>query len=270
MSSEMLFFILRFIGFVAMSVIFFIAGRMAFHNIVWKDYLEEKDKLDRRRVTARVLCLIGTVFGLSSILELCINNPNEWLGMKISWYIFFSSFPTYLTFILEEDELTRSEREKIKLIPEVLTVPACFSAVAFIGFLIFGSIWFASQPTISVEREVLSSVELVTVKDSYRSEGKPTDNLLETTFAISDHGVYRYYYRSEDDDIEQGHVDACETSIYPIKEGEAPHLDCVASYEYKTHLRNKEPYKTKNNEKTWYELHVPKGSVVEAYEFDLN
>ena len=88
MSSEMLFFILRFIGFVAMSVIFFIAGRMAFHNIVWKDYLEEKDKLDRRRVTARVLCLIGTVFGLSSILELCINNPNEWLGMKISWYIF--------------------------------------------------------------------------------------------------------------------------------------------------------------------------------------
>ena len=121
-------------------------------------------------------------------------------------------------------------------------------------------IWFTwLEKKVAPGTEYTNSVELVAVKDSYQSEGKPTDNLLETTFAISDHGVYRYYYRSEDDDIEQGHVDACETSIYPIKEGEAPHLDCVASYEYKTHLRNKEPYKTKNNEKNLVRTTCTKG-----------
>lgn len=272
MSSDMLFFIFRFIGFVAISVIFFIAGRMTLHNISWRNYLEENDKLDGRRVITRVLFIIGIIGESFLIWELCINNPNEWLGMKISWYVFFGSFPTCLTFILEEDELTlaRSEREKIKLIPEVLAVPACLSVVAFIGFLVFGGIWCASQPTIPVEREVLSSVELIAAKDSYQSESKLTDNLLGTTFAISDHGVYRYYYRSENGGIKQNCVDASETTIYPVKEGEAPHLDCITSYEYKTHLRNNETYKSKNNEKTWYELYVPKGSVVEAYEFDLN
>ena len=270
MSSDMLFFIFRFIGFIVVSVTFFIAGRMAFHNIIRKSYFEKINKLGKRRAITGALFIIGIIGESFLIWELCINNPNEWLGMKISWYVFFGSFPTCLTFILEEDELTRSEREKIKLIPEVLAVPACFSAVAFIGFFVFGGIWCASQPTIPVEREVLSSVELIAAKDSYQSESKLTDNLLGTTFAISDHGVYRYYYQSENGGVKQDFVGADETTIYPTKENEAPHLDCITSYEYKTHFRNNKAYKTKNDEKTWYELYVPKGSVVEAYEFDLN
>ena len=270
MSSDMLFFIFRFIGFVAISVIFFIAGRMAFYNVAWKNYLEENDKLDEKRVITRVLFIIGIIGESFLIWELCINNPNEWLGMKISWYVFFSLFPTYWAFKLEEDELTYREREKVKPIPEILAILTCLSAVAVIGFLIFGGICCASQPAIPVEREVLSSVELVAAKDSYQSEGKLADNLLGTTFAISDHGVYRYSCRGENGGIKQDFVDAAETTIYPVKGGEAPHLDCITSYEYKTHLRNNETYKAKNDEKTWYELYVPKGSVVEAYEFDLN
>ena len=93
MSSDMLFFIFRFIGFVAISVIFFIAGRMTFYNVAWKNYLEENDKLDKKRVIARVLFIIGIIGESFLIWELCINNPNEWLGMKISWYVFLVYSP---------------------------------------------------------------------------------------------------------------------------------------------------------------------------------
>ena len=61
MSSDMLFFIFRFIGFVAISVIFFIAGRMAFHNIVWKNYFKKINKLGKRQVITRVLFIIGII-----------------------------------------------------------------------------------------------------------------------------------------------------------------------------------------------------------------
>lgn len=273
MSSDMLFFIFRFIGFVAISVIFFIAGRMAIYNFIWKEYFEENNelsKLDRRRITARVLFFIGIAVGLSLIWELCVNNPNEWLGMKISWYVFIWLLLTYFAFTPEEAKLVREDREKINPITKVLSILTCISAVATLWLLIFGGIFCASQPATPVEREVLSSVELIAAKDSYQSESKLTDNLPGTTFAISDHGVYRYYCRGENGGIKQDFVDAVETTIYPTKENEAPHLDCITSYEYKTHFRNNKAYKTKNDEKIWYELYVPKGSVVEAYEFDLN
>lgn len=275
MSSDMLFFIFRFIGFIVVSVIFFIAGRMAFHNIIWKSYFEKINKLGKRRAITGALFIIGIIGESFLIWELCINNPNEWLGMKISWYVFACLFLIYFGFTFwEEDGWLRlyyeEYIERIKPIQDILLIPTCISAVAVIGFLVFGGICCASQPAIPVEREVLSSVKLVAVKDSYQSEGKLADNLLGTTFTISDHGVYRYYCRGENGGIKQDFVDAAETTIYPVKGGEAPHLDCITSYEYKTHLRNNETYKAKNDEKTWYELYVPKGSVVEAYEFNLN
>ncbi len=65
-------------------------------------------------------------------------------------------------------------------------------------------------------------------------------------------------------------MDADNTTIYFTKGSEAPYLDCLISYEYKVHFRNKEAYEVKNNEKIWYELYVPEGSIAEAYEFDLN
>lgn len=270
MSSDMLFFIFRFIGFIVVSVIFFIAGRMVVNNIVYENYCKERYKLDRRRAIARLLFFCGVLIGILSILELCINNFNEWLGMKISGYIFLWSTLAYFAVTYGEGELIYKNLKKLRLLSRPIGILASVGGAAVVGFLICGCILSASQPAIYVEREILSSTNLAAVNEGRQFESKLANELFTGVFVISDEGVYRYYYRAEKDGIKQGYVDVGDATIYFIKEGELPHLDHITSYEYKTHSRNNKAYRAKNNEETWYELYVPKGSVVEAYEFNLN
>lgn len=270
MPSEILFFIFRFAVLVVVSILFIIASRILFNNIVYENYCKDYRKLNKRRVATKVLFFIGILIGVFAIIELCFNNPNEWLGAKISGYVFIWSALTYLSITYGERELWYKDRLKLSLFSKPIGILASISTVPIVGFLVCGGIMYSAQPVVHVEREIVSSTKLVAVNDGYQLEGKITNKLFKTTFAISNNGVYRYYYRDKNGGIKQSYVDADNTTIYFTKGSEAPYLDCLISYEYKVHFRNKEAYEVKNNEKIWYELYVPEGSIAEAYEFDLN
>ena len=244
MPSEILFFIFRFAVLVVVSILFIIASRILFNNIVYENYCKDYRKLNKRRVATKVLFFIGILIGVFAIIELCFNNPNEWLGAKISGYVFIWSALTYLSNTYGERELWYKDRLKLSLFSKPIGILASISTVPIVGFLVFN--------------------------DGYQLESEITNKLFKTTFAISNNGVYRYYYRDKNGGIKQSYVDADNTTIYFTKGSEAPYLDCLISYEYKVHFRNKEAYEVKNNEKIWYELYVPEGSIAEAYEFDLN
>lgn len=143
MSSEVLFFALRFVGFIISSIAFFAAGNVIFHNIVWEDFFEERNELNGRQLTAVILLLTGAFSESFLVTESVINNSNEWLGAKISWYVFTCFFMTFLPFmlgVLEEDKARDELRKKIKPIPEVLGILTGISAAAFTGFMVFGFI----------------------------------------------------------------------------------------------------------------------------------
>lgn len=263
-------FVLRLIVFCVVSALLFCAMKMESHNITWGRYRDNKQLLETRRRIICFLILLGVVVGAFSIWELCSGNPNEWLGMKISFYIFTWIFMFRLGYFwsIELDGRARGKlEEKLKTIYGIGKVLSILGIVATIGFFLYG-LCSPNEKT-TVEQEVVSSTKLVAVNDSWQTKGKLTSGLLATTFTISDHGVYRYYFKDEDGYIEQDYVDASETKIDYIKDGETPHLDLLTSYTYTTRKRNNKPYITKYDEETWYILYIPEGSLTESYVFDL-
>lgn len=89
---------------------------------------------------------------------------------------------------------------------------------------------------------------------------------------IQQKDVYKFYYvaNSKTGEIKLMTLDASTTSIYFIEEGETPYLQKKIGTKYAIN-REVEP----NMKKTYtekiisYELHIPKGSIVEKFEFDL-
>ena len=275
-------FVLRLIVFCLVSALLFCAMKMESRNIAWSRYRDNKRLLVTRRGIICFLILLSVVVGAFSIWELCSGNPNEWLGMKISFYIFtwifmfrlgyfwsidFDDDDNIWTIRIYVDGVRGKLRKKIKTIYGIGKVLSILGIVATIGFFLYG-LCSPNEKT-TVEQEVVSSTKLVAANDSWQTKGKLTSSLLATTFTISDHGVYRYYFKDEDGYTEQDYVDASETKIDYIKDGETPHLDLLTSYTYITRKRNNKPYVTKYDEETWYILYIPEGSLTESYVFDL-
>lgn len=264
-------FYLRATAVAFVVVIFLIAGRMLYWNVVresyYKEYYKRINLLNIRKAIVCSLFLLGIAVGVLSVWELSTNNFNEWLGLKISCYIFIWSFAIFTVIVASAD--TRTEAKKLRPYRVSSAILGLVGIVVGVVCLIYGCNVHGSHEKVSVEREIISSTELMAANDGQQFDGSVRSSLFATTFTISENGAYRYYYQIENGGIKQGYVDADETTIYYTKEDETPHLDYLTSYTYSVHIKNNEPHKEKTNEKTWYELYVPEGSVVEAYVFDL-
>lgn len=263
-------FFFRFALFIFVIVLLVVAGKMVKRLLFDEEYRKKHFKHIRKKwVVVIVLYSAGLIAGAYAIYELCVGNPNEFLSVKIIFYIVCwgivgitvaddPSSHSYLPYILKS--------ETVKSIYDVLDVIrgclAVFGIPLLIVFFIYGAAvapYFL--PHTEVERELVDSTELVAANDGQETNG----NL----FSISEDGVYRYYYQTGDGGKKQDCVEAGETTIYDTREGEVPHLDELTSYTIITHMRNNRPWEEKKDGKTWYELYVPEGSVVESYVFDL-
>ena len=209
---------------------------------------------------------IALGLGLYSVCELITGNPNEWLAMKLSFYVIVWAFDA--EWAIEKTVLTHRWNKKVHTIYLVL---CGVLLVAFASFCFFFWMGDEYKPPTTKQQELLNSVELVAAGDSYRVNGSGYISAFSGgTFAISDQGVYRYYYHTPDGGIKQGYVDAANTTIYYLDDDQKPHLDwrCEKEYWYTTH--NNQQVENSRTVGSWQELYIPAGSIVEAYQLDLN
>lgn len=205
---------------------------------------------------AILLCGAGLLAGGYGIVELIQNNPNEWTVFKVSFYL-LSWIAAYVNVQDDDRDIT------------LLLILGVTALVFFIGGCIYGLVYH--NPTEHVEREVVSTTYLAAANDAYEIKGHGTSGLLGGTFSISENGVYRYYYIAENGMKKQDSVDASKTYIDDsLTEGQ-PYLEELVSYDIVYGTKEKQTIEINRiNKQSWYELHVPAGSVIEAYTFDLS
>lgn len=267
-ATEFEFFIFRVIVFSVTTVLLAIAGKMTNTNLRYSNEYrkEHPNRIKKRWGIVCCLFLLGIVIGVYAIYELCTGNPNEFLGMKIVFYLLCWSL-VVADFVVYD--LPWGHHLEYFLSSFLGLAPFVGGGLLVAFFIYGGAIAPNFLPQTVVEREIVSKTDLVAANDGQRIDGEFHSGLFTATFTISEDGVYRYYYRVEDGGIKQDWVPADETTIYYSKNEESPHLDKIVSYTVVTHMRNNQPQETKRNETSWYELYVPEGSVVEAYVFDL-
>lgn len=219
-----------------MALKFFKAARIAA-----EDDAREKDVIP--------LCLIGTIFGIGFIAELCINNPNSGLYFKVSLALLF-----WVMAVLQGSKFENA----------TLIVLSIITAISFIYGITYA---FEDE---HVDRELVQKIYLVAANDTYEIQGEGTFSRLGGTFSISENGVYRYYYIAGNGLKVQGKVPAENTYIDDTLTDGQPYLVTFRSYDeyYFTRNRERSPQGI-HNEYVWHELHVPAGSIVESYKFDL-
>lgn len=103
-----------------------------------------------------------------------------------------------------------------------------------------------------------------------KKTGRAGSIIFFTTFAISEDGVYKYYWQDENGGIRRDSVDSDCTTIYYTKSGEQPHLDKITHVIHTFGTRNKRQYENIGYDNdVWYELYIPEGSIADSYSLDL-
>ena len=250
-------FLIRFTTFLAAIITLVIASKMT-GNAHVKIQLPQHSK--KTRIIA--WCISATLC-ITAILEIALGNRNEFTLLKIVFYIFVWCTVTWL----ELDNSYWGIWDE--LLYKIRTAALYTTIVSFV--IMFISAFYAlsyEYPTWQ-ETKQLSTTQLVSVNDGHQIEGDGSSGLFIHSFAISENGIYRYYYRAEDGGIKQDFVNAKNTTIYYIKDGESPHLDEVGVFEYWYERENNQDVLCYNNVSILYELYIPAGSIVESYQLDL-
>lgn len=261
---DVLMFIWRAIVFIFVTVVLIVASVVTRNNVLYKDdYLENNPKVLRLRWAISVaLYLVGTTVGGFAIYELITGNPNGWLIFKIGMYVivWVNTVLVLLRYI--------SVAAYYYVNRGPILWATCF---LFLGLFFWSAIVTSNSERQTKEEtlQVTESKTLIAVNDSLQKEGKAGSVIFFTVFAISEKDIYRYYWQDEGGGIRSGSVESKDTVIYYTKEGEAPHLDKMEYAVRTTGVRN-----NKQREKTIYidagfELHIPEGSITEAYSLDL-
>lgn len=110
---------------------------------------------------------------------------------------------------------------------------------------------------------------LISVTDGTGITGSVSGSSWYVKGSISEEPEYVYYYKKQDGGIKQGRIPADKTTIYYIEEGQLAYLERIITETY--HSYNSRPHekiKRSSSFETTYNLYVPKGSVIDVYEFD--
>lgn len=253
----------RILTFAAASISIMVAAEITRRSHGFSYQYYQYDIREYSKKTRIITWCISIVLCIATILEIIFTNYNEWTLMKVAtcfcaWFAFLEKFYEE-SFYYEQDKLT-------DVICTIAKFVMCISLIAAIVGFFYG---VSYEHPAWQETQRLSTTELVAANDSYQVEGRGSSGLFIHSFAISENGVYRYYYRTEDGGIKQNYVDAQKTTIYYIEVGETPHLDKVGLFKYWYRRSNNQDVLDSSIISTWYELYVPTGSVVESYSFDL-
>lgn len=132
------------------------------------------------------------------------------------------------------------------------------------------------------------SFEIIAINDSSTTDGKISGNTEITTTSrlfvqkttienvvdgyIEQKDIYKLYYvsNSETGEIRLMTLDASSTPLFYVEDGETPYLLKKTYTDYYLN-KNIEPPQEFNHSKTYaYELHIPEGSIIQQFSFDLN
>lgn len=262
MSFDKKMFIWRIIIFFVVSILFAIGSKL-----IGKDFsIKNLQKANKNRSTIRKIleCFIvgiGVAIAIFAIYELIVGNPNSWLAMKIFFYLSVWSCLSVAMFLYYSysDEL-QDWNGKADLVIRAGAAVAILSIVCFLVSTSVGSVIVDKKPITTVEHEVINRTQICPIDDENYLVDKNFINEPADVFIVSWDGQYRYYYLNENGGRKENVVDASKTTVYYIESGQ-PHIDKVSSYNYKTLVRNNREYKDRSEEKTWYELYVPRGSI---------
>ena len=214
---------------------------------------------NRKNRTTHIALLVAIVVGVLLYLgEIIINNPNEWTLMKCSILICVWSFILGNGSDVDSNEIITPK-------PKLFYVIASASFLLFIGGLIWGITTWGLRPITHIDHETTDITFLVAAGDAYQIKGGGA----LTMFAISENGVYRYYYIDEETHYKrQESVPAERAEIDDTYTG-APYLETYIEYDLWYGRYNRQLLPHKGLEETHYVFHVPPGSISESYQFDL-
>lgn len=208
-----------------------------------------KNQHGRLSISGIVFLCLSIITSVIAIRWIIIYNWNEWGPFKILLHV-------DICMVL----LISGTCEKRPYLSEFIAwVCALLEAAA----LLYAIFYF---PPSWQEDKVVKSINLVAVNDAYQVEGGGSFG----SFAISENGVYRYYYQEKSGGIKQNYVSAENTTIFYTEEDEIPHLDKHVVTE-KWYLRRHNQDSLRSRETgTYWNLYIPKGSIREVYQLDLN
>lgn len=132
----------------------------------------------------------------------------------------------------------------------------------FIAFSVTGIMYLCNFEKCSDVQ--ITTCTVISAKDNPYITGNISGSILYVQGSASEESVYKYYYKTENGDVEPGTIPTHSTEICPIKSGEEPYLEKTVTIEYICN-NNKTPatrYKEKSEET--YKLYVPKGFISKA------
>ncbi|MDO5481248.1 MAG: hypothetical protein Q4F60_02805 [Candidatus Saccharibacteria bacterium] len=121
-------------------------------------------------------------------------------------------------------------------------------------------------------KEIIDKEQLYSISTGISSSTNDTVEDHSNYFVISSLGAYRYYYKDDEGNYHQGHVPAEQTQIHFLeKEDQTPYITEYAEYDILS-FKFQDQIKTYDdwpqNKHIYYVLSLPKGSILEATEYN--
>lgn len=233
-------------------------------------------KLRKNEMSDVLFAAFCFVIALAASIGLCVemfvNNPHYGIYSQVCINAFLYAVACALGFSGHEES-----RRLCSIFSAAVAVFFCLFLVTLV--LAPLSIFDARLPDelsdyegkeFSIEHEVIESHNIISAGDAYGVEGRGFIGV----FAIDTNGCYRYYYRGDDGAVEQGDINTSSgDKLFDdcTKDGEPPRIEKVRSYTGYYYVYNKQLRRHIDSDsmRSWDELHVPEGSIVCSYNFDL-
>lgn len=205
-----------------------------------------------------ILVAISVVMGAVFIVVLCITNWNYYAIAKIVALVLLLGSLIFFEF-------------------DWNPLPFVFSIVLIIPLVFLGSFVFETFQLgknikeVEEPKVVISSQELLCANDGAITTGNVAGGgfvVFSVIGSVEEESVYKYYYLLPDGGAKLGQVNADETTIYYIDEGEKPRLDKVTTTYYSLDYNESPPKECRHKSTVTYKLYVPRGSISSVYEFD--
>ena len=143
--------------------------------------------------------------------------------------------------------------------------------VVVMGLSTFGIIKVLDK--IDYYEEKTETVKIVSLQDNSQVEGNGGGGFLHVYITIGTSGMYTYYYQLDDGGYKQGRIDADYTIIYEEDNCEMPRVETYTTFNQnnwskfwtKVLVFSNKDGKEKSKR---YEIHVPKGTVVQEFNLD--
>ncbi len=116
-----------------------------------------------------------------------------------------------------------------------------------------------------------STVKILSATDGTMVNGSMSGSgfiVWHVSGSVSETPVYRYYYKTADGGMKLGEIPTKSTTIYYIEDGKEPYIEVITSIPCNGFYSNYPDDHFLDKSSTTYKLYVPKGSILENFQFD--